>query len=130
MAAGFALIAALHLLNPDTIVARTNIARAKAGRRQPALRQAQGGEPSRTAQAGFDARHATRLSADAVAALVAGLLDLSPADRCAVAAGLLERWPPLEPLDWVAWNGSRAQALRVVSENQTRLRAQTCSEQK
>jgi hypothetical protein len=111
MAAGFALIAVLHVLNPDALIARTNIARAKAGRR-------------------FDPRYAAQLSADAVPALVAGLPDLSPPERCGLAAGLLERWPPTERLDWRAWNPSRARAFRVVSESRASLRGVVCGEHK
>jgi len=111
MVAGFALMAVLQVLNPDALIVSANLARAKAGRR-------------------FDARYATGLSADAVPALVAGLPDLSPPDRCAVVAGLLGRWPPSERLDWRAWNRARARALRVVSENQDNLRAVECPAQK
>lgn len=53
MVAGFLLIAVLHLLNPDALIARTNLARARAGRI-------------------FDARYASNLSADAVPELAAG----------------------------------------------------------
>ena len=73
MVAGFLLIVVLQALNPDALIARTNLARAKAGR-------------------SFDARYATRLSADAVPQLVAALTDLNAQDRCTVAAGILKRW--------------------------------------
>jgi hypothetical protein len=110
MVAGYLLIAALHLLNPDALIARTNLARAKAGRP-------------------FDARYAAGLSADAVPALLAGLPDLSPDDRWRLADALLKRWPPEVRLDWRAWNHSRARALRTLSENRTRLRALSCGQQ-
>ena len=66
MVAGFLLVATLHVINPDALIARTNLARARAGHI-------------------FDARYAARLSADAVPELVAGLPDLNPQDRCTLA---------------------------------------------
>jgi hypothetical protein len=109
MVAGFLLIAALHVLNPDALIVRTNAARAKAGRP-------------------FDARYATFLSADAVPELVASLPELNPQDRCTAAARLLKRWPEEKQPDWRAWSRSRSQALRVVRENAAALRAMSCSE--
>jgi len=75
MVAGFLLIIVLQALNPDALIARTNLARAKAGR-------------------SFDARYAARLSAERVPELVAALPDLNPQDRCTVASGVLKRWDP------------------------------------
>jgi hypothetical protein len=111
MIAGFVLIVVLHVLDPDALIARTNIARARAGRR-------------------FDARYVTLLSADAVPELVAGLADLSPQDRCGVAAGLLGRWLPPADGDWRAWNRSRTQAWSAVGGHEATLRALSCTEQK
>jgi len=104
MVAGFALVIFLNVLDPDAIIARTNLARAKAGR-------------------SFDARYATRLSADAVPGIVAALPDLNPQDRCAVASEILRRWPPSCPSDWRSWNWSRARAAQVVRENMGSLKA-------
>ena len=70
MTAAFVAVAALHALNPDALIVRTNTARAAAGR-------------------SFDARYATSLSADAVPALVEALPALRSEDRCAVATDLL-----------------------------------------
>ena len=70
LVAGFLLLAALHVLNPDALIVRTNVALAQAGRR-------------------FDASYAASLSADAVPALVAGLAKLSPAERSKAAACIL-----------------------------------------
>jgi len=107
MVAGFALITVLHALNPDALIARTNLARAKAGR-------------------SFDARYATRLSADAVPELVAALPDLNPPDRCAVASGIWKRWAFPQPSGWRAWSWSRARAAQVVLENEASLKALQC----
>jgi hypothetical protein len=107
MLAGFALITVLLALNPDALIARTNLARAKTGR-------------------AFDARYATQLSADAVPELVAALPDLNPQDRCAVASRILKRWALPQPSDWRAWSWSRARAAQVVRENEASLKAMQC----
>jgi len=104
MVAGFALVILLNVLDPDAIIARTNLARAKTGR-------------------SFDARYAARLSADAVPEIVAALPDLNPQDRCAAASELLRRWSPSQPSDWRSWNWSRARAVQVVRENMGSLEA-------
>jgi hypothetical protein len=107
MVAGFLLVVVLHALNPDVLIARTNLARAKAGR-------------------SFDARYATRLSGDAVPELVAGLADLNPQDRCAVTSAILKRWALPQPSDWRLWSWSRARARQVVRENEASLKAVQC----
>jgi len=104
MVAGFLLIAVLHLLNPDALIARTNLARVRDGHT-------------------FDAHYAATLSGDAVPELVAGLPDLNPKDRCTLARGLIERWPAADSTDWRSWNLVRARAWRAVSENQAALHA-------
>jgi len=110
MVAGFLLIIVLQALNSDAFIARTNLARAKAGR-------------------SFDARYATRLSADAVPELVAALPNLNPQDRCTVASGILKRWAFPQASDWRAWNWSRARAAQVVRENHASLKAMQCPSQ-
>jgi len=102
-AAGFILVIALHLLNPDALVARINLARAIAGR-------------------SFDARYASRLSADAVPEIIAALPKLNPQDRCIVASEFLTRWSPSQPSDWRAWNWSRARATQAVQEKMASLK--------
>jgi hypothetical protein len=108
MMAGFLLIAVLHVLNPDALIARTNLARARVGRP-------------------FDAHYASSLSADAVPELVAGLSDLNPGDRCILAKRLLERGSPPEKSDWRSWNRSRAWAWKALHENERAIRAAVCS---
>ena len=107
MVAGFLLIIVFQALNPDAFIARTNLARAKVGR-------------------SFDARYATRLSADAVPELVAALPNLNPQDRCNVASDILKRRPFPQASDWRAWNWSRARASQVVHENEASLKAMQC----
>lgn len=109
MVAGFALIVGLHLLNPDAFIVRANAARLAEGRK-------------------FDARYATRLSADAVPGLLSVLPNLPPADRCVVATHLLRRWPAAGGADWRTWNYPRARAFGMVREDAVRLRALACPE--
>jgi len=104
MVAGFLLVAALHALDPDALIARTNLARAQAGRT-------------------FDARYAASLGPDAVPELVAGLPALDPQDRCALANDLLRRWPAPTNPDWRTWNLARARAWHAISVNSSMLRS-------
>jgi hypothetical protein len=110
MVAGFLLIAALHALDPDALIARTNLARAQAGHK-------------------FDADYVAGLSADAVPDLVAGLPNLNPQDRCKLEASLLERWSPPANPDWRSWTYSRSRAWQAVNAHATALRA-ACVETK
>jgi len=109
MVAGFVLIAGLHILNPDALIARVNLTRALEGRR-------------------FDARYVTGLSADAVPELIAALAKLSATDRCIAAGRLLSFWSPPGESDWRTWNLARTRALEIVHQNRTQLRAMACSE--
>ena len=91
----FAVLAGLHLLNPDAFIVKTNLNRPVAERP-------------------FDAKYAVSLSADAVPVLIDALPRLTAADRCVVVRRLLSRWSgALEP-DWRTWNWSRARARSVV----------------
>lgn len=75
LAAGFLVLTTLNLVNPDGLIARTNLARAAEGRE-------------------FDAAYAARLSADAVPALLAGAQKLPPPEAATLAAALDTRWRP------------------------------------
>jgi hypothetical protein len=94
LAAGYALIVALHIVNPDAWIVRRNLAHAKAGHK-------------------FDATYAASLSADAFPALAAALPDLAPAEQTVI----LERfrtWQSRSRPDWRTWSWSRAAARRAV----------------
>jgi hypothetical protein len=108
-AAAFALLAlfVLNLLSPDALVARVNVARARAGQT-------------------FDARYATSLSADAVPTLVAALGDLREEERCHTAGRILERWTSPAKPDWRTWNQARARAWRTVEDAAPELRSMAC----
>lgn len=102
VAAGFLIVAGLHILNPDALIVRTNLARA-------------------TEDMPFDTYYASRLSADAVPALLDGLDTLPLAQRQALAAHLLWQWGPEKPRDWRTWSRSRAVARQAVTAEVPRL---------
>ena len=73
LGAGLASIVILNLLNPDAVIARSNLARA--------------GGP-----APFDAAYVAGLSADALPVVFAALPALPAGDQCVLRRGLHERW--------------------------------------
>ena len=101
----FAVLAGLHILNPDAFVVRTNLNRP-------------------TEVRAFDARYATTLGADAVPALMEALPRFNAEDRCLVVTRLLDRWVDGEraTTDWRTWNWSRARARRLLVERAPELR--------
>jgi hypothetical protein len=111
MVAGFLLVAVLQALNPDALIARTNLARAQAGH-------------------SYDARYAAWLSADAVPELISGLAVLKPQDRCTLASELLKRWSPSPDPDWRTWNYSSSRARQAVQSHAPTFRAAACAETK
>ncbi len=102
MLAGFAVLGALYVLNPDAAIARVNVARAAAGH-------------------GFDSSYAASLSADAVPILVAGLPSLNASDRSDLARNLLSNRRLSGAADWRSWSVSRREAQRWMSKYQPRL---------
>ena len=101
--AGFCLIFALHVLNPDATIVRANLIHAQKGHT-------------------FDADYAVSLSADAVPSLMAALPALPVTVQGIIAAGLLPQWPP-NKADWRSWNWSRAEASHEVQLHQGALLA-------
>ena len=85
-----ALVAAasLTLVNPDAMIARTNLAR--------------------VGDAHFDAAYLTTLSADALPVIESALPQLPPATRCEISRGLVRRWARVHP--GATWNLSRRSA--------------------
>jgi hypothetical protein len=89
--AGFAATAALNVLNPDALIARTNLARPQA-----------------------DLAYLGTLSDDAVPMLAAGASTANdPAVRAALLAQLSKR--RVGPADWLSWNASRERARDALS---------------
>jgi hypothetical protein len=73
VAAGALLLVALNLLNPDALIARTDLARVAAGRE-------------------VDAAYIAGLSADALPTIRRGLPGLPAAERCAIEVAVRDRW--------------------------------------
>jgi len=86
-------LAGLNLVNPDAMIARTNLARAGDAR--------------------FDAGYLTSLSADALPVIEAALPGLPAGTRCAVSRGLARRWDARHAGS--AWSLSRARATDAVA---------------
>lgn len=94
---GLAVLAGLHLANPDALITRVNLARA-----------------SSTGPA-FDAAYAAgALSADAVPALLDALPRLPSGTREEVAKHLSSRWGRASTRDWRSWNWAAARARALV----------------
>jgi hypothetical protein len=96
LAAGFAATLALNVINPDSLIARTNVAR-------PVV----------------DVRYLSGLSDDALPTLVAHLSDLPAKQRPYLAIRLLDRYAAGG--GWRSWNASRARADRVIAEHRAEL---------
>jgi len=93
----FIAVVALHVINPASIVVRTNLTRESVQQR-------------------FDVEYALSMSADAVPTLTAGLANLTEAQRAEVEAALLQRWiTEIEP-EYRDWNYSRWRAAQVVRQ--------------
>ena len=105
MMVGTAVIAGLHVLNPDAFIVKKNLDRPAAERP-------------------FDATYAGTLGGDAVPVLLAAMPRLSAQDRCIVASALLKRWWARDrDADWRSWNWSRARARKLVQSQLGELRA-------
>ena len=95
---GFAAILLINVMNPDALIARTNVNRLEEGKR-------------------FDAYYLTTLSADAAPVLFEALPEI-PEERLQIAPHLtveqvlLDRWKSGET-DWRTWNLSRERARRL-----------------
>jgi hypothetical protein len=93
---GLATVAALNVVNPDGLVARTNVDRAS-----------------------LDAGYVTSLSADAVPTLVGRLDRIDPSARRVVARALLRQWT--RGHGWRTWSVARAQAEQAVRSHRAEL---------
>jgi hypothetical protein len=109
---GFAVLLILNVLNPDALVARSNLARKTA-----------------------DPAYVASLGGDAVPALVSALTapaagTMAQAERCAAAAHLLERWSGERQermtRSWTQWSSGRARALEAVALREAELRGLAC----
>ncbi|MEO8201461.1 MAG: DUF4173 domain-containing protein [Gemmatimonadota bacterium] len=85
----------LHLINPDRLIVRTNLERARAGRP-------------------FDAAYAAMLGGEAMPDLIQSLPTLLPDDQCQV-LGRLPRRLTIVP-DWRSWNLARSAAAPLIRD--------------
>ena len=101
VAAGIAAYFALAIANPDALIARVNLDRARHG-------------------AEVDASYLTQLSADAAPVLHRHLDNLPPDARCHIAKKMLG-YAALEQQDWRSANFSVVKARELAQDNATRL---------
>jgi hypothetical protein len=98
LVAGFAATFALNVLDPDALIARTNVTR-------PAV----------------DVSYLAQLSDDAVPTLVGRIRELRSAQRVLLARALLER--DVASGDWRSWNASRSGAADSLRSHRSELEA-------
>jgi hypothetical protein len=113
LASGLATVALLFVVNPDAVIARTNVARMA----------------SADTSVRFDAAYATSLSADAVPVLIDALPTLPPDVQCPVARRLLRRWPPDRDRSVRSWSWSAARASDAVRDHGVQLRLMAGTQQ-
>ncbi len=97
---GFLALGLLNVLNPQALVVRANVKRARAGEE-------------------LDVAYLARLGADAVPALINALPYLRPTDRCTVALRLDGRSTPWLR-DWRSWSVARFRADRATRQGEVR----------
>lgn len=102
-ACAFGLVLALHVVNPDDMIVRANLAHARLGR-------------------AFDADYTASLSADAVPALIAALPSLPLTVQGTLAARLLPLWSH-DTGDWRSWSLARALAFHAIQSHRADLLA-------
>ncbi len=119
---GYLVLFALHLMNPDALVARSNLTR---------------GENVKSGSPGADLRYLASLGGDAVPILVASLVAPGGAmdaatigERCNASRTLLEKWTDSigerPHQSWTRWNLARARATRTVLAHEAALRRLAC----
>jgi hypothetical protein len=106
LTSGCATVALLFVLNPDAIVARTNLARIS----------------SAGSSVRFDAAYAGSLSADATPVLIDALPALPRDLQCPIARRMLRRWPPDRERSIRGWNWSAQRAGNAVRAHEAELR--------
>ena len=107
LVSGLSTIAVLFVINPDAIVARTNVSRMT----------------SADVSIRFDVAYATSLSGDAVPVLIDALPALPFDVQCPLARQLLRRWPPDQERPIRRWNWSASRASHLVREHEAQLHA-------
>ena len=101
------VLAALDVMNPEALIARTNLRRLERGER-------------------FDVNYVTQLGADATPQLIDAVAMVPEGDRCALVKDLLQRGHAEH--DWRAWNLARARARGALARHMSELEARRCPE--
>jgi hypothetical protein len=114
LASGLVTVALLFVVDPDAVIARTNVAR---------MASADG--PVR-----FDVAYATSLSADAVPVLIDALSALPPDVQCPLARYMLRSWSPQRERSIRNWNWSASRAGDSVRKHEAWLRSMVGPDQK
>lgn len=109
LVSAFALLLMLHIVNPDAWIARTNIARAQAGK-------------------SFDAYYLSSLSADAVPEVLNALPNMNISDQHTVANNLILHGSEHSTKDWRSWNYPRYRAQSLVDANYSYLLSLTTTQ--
>jgi hypothetical protein len=99
---GFLFLAGLNIINPNAIIARTDMNRSRAVRP-------------------VDVHHLSNLSADAVPTILARIGTLDQTEQCELISLLRQRRWFLHQTDWRGWNFGRLRAKRAM-QNVDRLR--------
>jgi hypothetical protein len=113
LASGLATIALLFVVNPDAVVARTNVARMSAA--DDSVR--------------FDVAYATSLSADAVPVLLEALPTLPRDVQCPLARHMLTRWAPDRERSLRSWNWSASRTSDAIRAREAELRSMVVPDQ-
>ena len=100
--AGLAATVALNALNPDALIARTNMDRVGTA-------------------AGLDPYYLGDLSGDAVPAIVEELETLPRRERVVTSYAIVDRWGSSHGRDWRTWNWGRSRADEAVTSDRGRL---------
>jgi Domain of unknown function (DUF4173) len=114
LASGLATVGLLLFINPDAIVAHTNVVRMT----------------SADVSTRFDVAYATTLSADAVPVLIDALPALPRDVQCPLARHMLRRWPPDRGRSIRGWNWSAERARDAVAGHEPQLRSMLGPDQK
>ncbi|UCG87009.1 MAG: DUF4173 domain-containing protein [Gemmatimonadota bacterium] len=96
---GLLVVAALNILNPAAVIARTNLGRAQSGH-------------------SLDVPHLAMLGADAAPTILSRFPILTEADRCTVAAVMAEQRWASQRADWRTWNLARHRARRMLRDSE------------
>jgi len=134
VASALVLLAGLHVIVPDLVVARVDIERAA--------------HAARSTEPALDLRHLANLSGEAASLATTAVLTATPGplvdpaawneQRCDASSALLEHWGPASRTvtkryrdgSWRWWNAGESEAVRVVGANAAalrRVRHEACS---